>query len=102
MAAAGCVAAIRRLVEVITQDKEMVSRLIVVVYPIVMHSMTPDGLDACEDGLDITAVALYYGEKVYPDLWKLFPQMLYLGTGNPDDVDGGDGYEYLGGIVTCI
>ena len=28
--------------------------------------------------------------------------MLHLAAGKEDDVDGGDGYEYLGPIVTCV
>lgn len=102
MAAAGCVSAIRRLVEVASNDKEMIARLLVSCFPVVLHSMTVDGLDACEDGLDIIAICLYNSDRVYPEMWKLYPQMLYIGAGAPDDVDGGIAYEFIGAIVTCV
>ena len=102
MAAAGAVSAIRRLVEVASNDKEMVARLLLICFPVIMHSFTVDGLDACEDGLDITAICLYHSDRVYPEMWKLYPQMLYIGAGNNDDVDGGIAFEFLGAIVTCI
>lgn len=67
-----------------------------------MHILTPDGLDAIEDGLDCIALILYYGNLVTPEMWKLFPQILHLVAGNPNDVDGGFGQEYLGPATTCI
>jgi hypothetical protein len=32
-----------------------------VVYPLLMHSLTPDGLDSIEDSLDCIALILYHG-----------------------------------------
>jgi hypothetical protein len=67
-----------------------------------MHSLTPDGLDAIEDGVDCIAMLLYYGSQVGLELWKLYPQMLYIVGGNPGDVDGGFAFEYLNNVATCI
>lgn len=69
-----------------------------------MHSLTPDGLDAIDDGLDCINVFVYYAcdneTRVPNELWKLLPQMLYIVAGNADDVDGGFAHEYLGQV--CI
>ena len=62
LAAAGCVSAIRRLVEVCVKDAEMLPKLLNEVYPVIMHSLSIDGIDAAEDGLDITAICLYYSK----------------------------------------
>jgi len=67
-----------------------------------MHSLTPDGLDAIEDGLDCIALMIYHGGQADANLWKLFPQMLYIVGGNPGDVDGGFAFEYLNNVATCI
>jgi len=32
-----------------------------IIYPILMHSLTTDGLDAIDDGLDCINVFVYYG-----------------------------------------
>lgn len=74
LAAAGCVQAIRRLVEAITKDADMIDKLRDVIFPVLMHSLSIDGLDAIEDGLDIIAICLYYGKNsVSEEMWKLYP-----------------------------
>lgn len=57
----GCVSGIRRLLDTVNKEAEMLSKLQQVIYPILMHCLTPDGLDAIEDGLDCIAIILYYG-----------------------------------------
>jgi hypothetical protein len=79
----------------------MLMKLQSVIYPILMHGLTPDGLDAIEDGLDCIALILYYGNQVTPEMWKLYPHMLHIVAGNDNDVDGGFGHEYLAQVVTC-
>ena len=73
-----------------------------IVYPILMHGLTPDGLDAIEDGLDCLTTLLYHGGNVTPHIWRLYPQMLHICAGNPGDVDGGYAFEYLSATVTCV
>ncbi len=67
-----------------------------------MHGLTIDGMDAIEDILDCIALIIYYGGTVSQDMWKLFPQMLYIVAGKPEDKEGGYGFEYLRQITTCI
>jgi len=45
------------------------------VYPMVLHTLTPDGLDSIEDGLDCIALLLYHGSAngVSRLMWKIFP-----------------------------
>jgi len=67
-----------------------------------MHGLTPDGLDSIEEVLDCLAILLYYGDSVGADLWKLYPQMLYIVGGKPGDIDGGFAFEYLNNVATCV
>jgi hypothetical protein len=100
LAAAGCVTAIRRIVEAINKDKVGLAQILPIIYPILMHSLTPDGLDAIDEGLDVINIFIYYAcdtsTGVNPNLWKLLPQMMYMVAGNENDVDGGYAFEYLG------
>lgn len=77
-----------------------------IIYPILMHSLTPEGLDAIDDGLDCINIFVYYAcdnqSRVPNELWKLLPQMLYIVAGNPDDVDGGFAHEYLNAVSSCV
>ncbi|MEY4881161.1 MAG: hypothetical protein RLZ87_590 [Armatimonadota bacterium] len=101
LAAIGCVTAIRRLLDSCNKDAQILMQLQSVIYPILMHGLTPDGLDAIEDGLDCIALILYYGNQVTPEMWKLYPHMLHIVAGNDTDIDGGFGHEYLTQVVTC-
>ena len=60
LAAAGCVTAIRRIVEAINKDKNMLASILPIIYPILMHTLTPDGLDSIDEGLDVTNIFIYY------------------------------------------
>lgn len=106
LAAAGCVQAIRRILEALNKDKEGMRAVFPIVYPILMHSLTPDGLDAIEDGMDCVNIFLYYAcdrETRAPiELWKLLPQMMYIVAGAENDVDGGFAHEYLSQVAVCI
>jgi len=77
LAAAGCVTAIRRIVEAINKDKVGLAQILPIIYPILMHSLTPDGLDAIDEGLDVINIFVYYAcdrtTGVHPNLWKLLP-----------------------------
>ena len=71
-----------------------------------MHSLTPDGLDAIEDGLDCINIFVYYacgGDIRLPaELWKLLPQMMFVVGGNADDIDGGFALENLAQVAICL
>ncbi len=95
LAAVGCVSSIRRLLDSVSKEPNMLHQLQSVIYPLLMHGLTPDGLDAIEDVLDCIAIIIYYGNVVNADMWRLFPYMLHIAAGNDNDIDGGYGHEYL-------
>lgn len=63
LAAVGCVTAIRRILDSVQCNPEVMGRIEEIVYPILMHGLTVDGLDAIEDVLDCIAIILYYIPK---------------------------------------
>jgi len=71
-----------------------------IIWPVVLFSITPDGLDSIEDGLDCATIILYYKEKgrVSENMWKFFPSVVYLVTGKEDDPDSGYGFEFTSQI----
>jgi hypothetical protein len=76
LAAIGCVTAIRRLLDACSKQLDVMAQLEGVIMPILMHGLTPDGLDAIEDGLDCISLLLYYKEKgkgLSPQMWFLLP-----------------------------
>ena len=77
-----------------------------VLMPIMMHTLTEDGLDSIEEGLDIINIFIYYGfdkgDVIPPEMWRLLPQIMYITGGADDDVDGGFGFEFLMTASTAI
>ena len=53
--------AIRRIIEALNKDKMGLTQILPIVYPIMVHSLTPDGLEAIEEGLDCINIFIYYG-----------------------------------------
>ena len=94
LAAVGCVTALRRILDSCQKNKHLLVQMEDIIYPILVHSLTSQGMDAIEDGVDCLTLLLYYGEHISPKLWALFPQMLYVVCGEDDN--GGFGMEYVG------
>ena len=82
------------------------ARILPIIYPILLHSLTPDGLDAIDEGLDCTNIFIYYAcdreTRVPNELWKMLPQMIYMVGGTDTDIDGGFAFEYLGQVSICL
>lgn len=77
LAAAGCITAIRRILEALNKDKVQLGLVLPIIYPLLVHSLTPDGLDAIDEGLDCINIFVYYAcdaeHRVPNELWKLLP-----------------------------
>lgn len=79
-----------------------------------MHSLTADGLDSIEEGIDCITLILYHGYKrpaegaqgaqtgISEAMWKLYPQLLYVCAGADGDAEGGFGFEYVTPIVIAL
>lgn len=76
-----------------------------VIYPMLLHSLTVDGLDAIEEGIDCITMILYYSYKdrqISNNMWKLFPQLLYVCAGSAENKNGGFGIEYVNQVIIAI
>lgn len=95
---------IRRILDSIAKNQELLLKIEEIIMPVLMYSLTPDGLDSIEDALDCIAMILYHGPtgRVSARLWKIFPQLLYLVCGDEKDPDGGYGFEYISQIAVSL
>ena len=64
LAAVGCVTAIRRLLDSVNKNPGMIAQLEKVIFPIMMHGLSIDGMDSIEDILDCISIIIYYGGAV--------------------------------------
>jgi len=62
LAAIGCVQAIRRVLDSVSKDPKVLQQIEPIIFPLLMHGLTPDGLDSTEEVLDCLAILLYYSD----------------------------------------
>ena len=106
LAACGAVQSMRRIIDGVQEDVPLLQQIEKILYPVLLHTLTPDGLDSIEEGIESITMLIYYGYKngtqVSPEMWKLYPQMLYVVAGSTDNKDGGYGIEYSQTILGAI
>ena len=104
------------LVELLLQDDKATLKVVEkIIYPCLLHSLTADGLDSIEEGIDCITLILYHGyqrpkagaqvaapQGVSTEMWTLYPQLLYVCAGADGDEDGGFGFEYVTPIVIAL
>ena len=105
LAAIASFTSIRRIIDSIHEDVPLLSQVEHIVYPCLLHSLTADGLDSIEEGIDCITLILYHGYKNRPissEMWRLYPQLLFVCAGADGDTEGGFGFEYVAQIVTAL
>jgi hypothetical protein len=66
MAALASLSSIRRVLHSIQSNEQLLSEIEPVIFPVLLHSVSIDGLDSIEEGLDCITMLIYYGYKNRP------------------------------------
>ena len=93
------------MIHSIQKDELLLSQVEPIIYPCLFHSISIDGLDSIEEGLDCITMITYFGYKsrpISPNLWKIFPQLLYVCVGSDGDMEGGMGFEFVTPICNAL
>jgi len=115
LAAVASFTSMRRILDAVQTDLTVLRTVESIIYPCLLHSLTADGLDSIEEGIDCITLILYHGYKrpegaqvagpqtgISEAMWKLYPQLLYVCAGADGDQDGGFGFEYVTPIVIAL
>ena len=105
MAALASLQSIRRVINCIQKDTALLAQIEPIIYPVLLHSVTIDGLDSIEEGLDCITMLLFFAYKnkeISEQLWKIFPQLLFITVGSENDGEGGAGFEFVSQVVNCL
>ena len=76
-----------------------------VIYSVLIHSLTKDGNDAVEEGVDCIITLIHHGykdKKISPGIWRLYPQLLHICVASEAEKEGGLGFEIVGQICIAI
>ena len=60
MAASSCVSAIFKIIQGVWKHKECLAKIEEVVYPVILHSMTNDGLEHVDHAMECATGLIYY------------------------------------------
>ena len=99
------VTSMRRLLNIVKGEREMIVELENTMFPCLIHSITTEGVDCMEEAVDCITLILFHGYKNKPiseQLWKVYPQLLYFCAGNDTDKWGGIGYTFLKKICVAL
>ena len=98
----GCLCAVKQILKSVCNDAALLAQLELEVYPVVLYTLTPDGIDTVEEGIECLTLLLYYLPTVSEKLWSLFPHMAHVIAGTPDNEEGGYGYEFLHNMLAAF
>lgn len=114
LAAVASFTSMRRILDSVSEDMAVLHTVENIIFPCLLHSLTADGLDSIEEGIDCITLILYHGYKrpekgaqaaptgIADQMWTLYPQLLYVCAGADGDADGGFGFEYVTPIVIAL
>ena len=66
----------RRILDVVQDDAQLLAQIEEIMYPCLLHSLTADGLDSIEEGVDCITMLAHHGYKdraLSPSMWRLYP-----------------------------
>ena len=106
LAAQAMFTSIRRLIEACKKDQALLEQIEEMIYPCLLHSLTAEGLDSIEEGIDCIVMLCYHGYKngktLSPRMWKLYPQLLYVCAGDESSQQEGYGFEFVNQICLAM
>lgn len=105
LAAGAALATIRRILDSVHKDVPVLVEVESMIYPVLLHTLTADGLDSLAEGVDCITIIIHHGYRQRPisaQLWKLYPQLLYVCGGADENTDGGFGLEHLAQVVVAV
>jgi len=91
--------------EGIKDDTNLLNQVENIIYPCLLHSLTPEGLDSIDEGIKCISMLLYYNYEKQPisaALWRLFPQLLHVCAGEDGDMEGGYGFESVTQVIGAL
>jgi len=96
LAAVASFTSMRRIVDACQKHKPLLQDLQNILMECLIHSISKDGLDSIEEGIDCISLLIYHGHesvnenvpmtgtRISPALWKLYPQLLYVCSGDDE------------------
>jgi hypothetical protein len=95
MASSSLVTTVKCILEAVRHNSELLLKLEPIIFPMVVNTLTPDGLECLDESLECMTLIMHNTKQVSNRMWSLFPQMIKIVVGNDDESDGGYAFDYL-------
>jgi hypothetical protein len=72
----GTIMSIKRILDAVQEDIPLMQQVEHIIYPVLLHTLTVDGFDSIEEGMDCITFLIYYAYKqtsISANMWKLYP-----------------------------
>lgn len=79
MAASALVTTVKCIIEAVKNNHELLKKIEDIIFPMVVKTLTPDGLECLDEGLQCFTIIMYYTKQVSEKMWSLFPHLLKMG-----------------------
>jgi len=79
MATSSLVTTIKCILEAVKNNKELLIKLEPVIFPLVVNTLTPDGLENLDEAMECMTLIMFETNDVTERMWSLFPHLLKVG-----------------------
>jgi len=108
--ASACLDTIGTILNIIGPDQSVLQQAEPLLIPIIYSSFNPEEDHSISSTIDILSALTYYSKKISTGLWELYPLLISITVGMPEEVaaqeairiNGGWAYESLNGLITSI
>ena len=80
MATSSLVTTVKNILEAVKQNTELVKKLEPIIFPMIVNTLTPDGLEWFDEAIECMTLIMYSCGNVTERMWSLFPHMLKIGN----------------------
>lgn len=79
MATSALVTTVKCILEAVKSNTELLLKLEPIIFPMVANTLTPDGLECLDEGMECMTLIMYSCKTVTDRMWSLFPHLLKIG-----------------------
>ena len=102
LTAVGSLGAIKQIIKSVHKNKELLALLEVETVSIVHYTLSSEGMDTVEEGVEILTLLLYHQDGISQRLWECLPPMVHSLAGTPGNPYSGYCFEFLHNMLAAL
>jgi hypothetical protein len=99
LAAAGCIKALGRIINAVTDKKNLLTKIRMTILPVLKHGLCDDYTYSFDDSISCFGLLAHYecseNKGLSRDMWRLYRDVMIIVGGNKMDKHGGPAFDYV-------